>query len=243
MDIKSNISGTLADRFKIGKGGPTIRQGDEAPSNLIGGDGDLFLVKAATSDIFFKDGSWISLLSDGPYARQEIARGVDDAIEPETTYVAIISGSGSPSTITLPTGVNAMEITIKDELGSAATYPVEILSASGDLIENEIGLSLASNYGSVTLSFRDGNWYVTRRTEGDLMPVPFWATITGNDVATQFTVNHPFDTRDVMVEVRENFGDFRDVEIAVSRPNATSIVLSADDPIPDGYAYRVRITK
>lgn len=133
MDIKSNISGTLAAIFQIGKRGPSIRQGNAAPLNATGTNGDIFLLQGDGDLLMRRAGEWKSLGSDRV----------------------------------------------------------------------------------------------------------FKTTFTGNDILTSFTITHNFDTRDVVVHVREDFGSHRDVEVSVSRPDDNSVILAADDPIPNGLTYRV----
>lgn len=85
-------------------------------------------------------------------------------------------------------------------------------------------------------------WIVLGSDQGPSAPLSHVTSMIGDDVKTQFTIPHPFATRAVTVTIYENFGDYRDVMVAVSRPDINSIVLSCDDPIPTGLEYIVKIT-
>lgn len=69
----------------------------------------------------------------------------------------------------------------------------------------------------------------------------FVGTFTGNDIDNTFTVNHSLGTRDAIVSVRENFGEYRDVMVAVSRPDVNTIVIHADDAIPSSLTYTITV--
>ena len=52
-----------------------------------------------------------------------------------------------------------------------------------------------------------------------------YTTTVGDGTATVFTITHNFGTRDVVVGVYQNFGNYDDIICDVERPNANSVVL------------------
>lgn len=88
-----------------------------------------------------------------------------------TSHVASTGTGGS--TFSLPTipaqAVDGKELTIKDESGTAGTSPITITPAGGNTIDGLSTFSLATNYGSVTLIVRNGNWWIKSLTPGQVV--------------------------------------------------------------------------
>lgn len=62
--IRSNISGTMAGQFSIGKNGPTIHQGTDDPNaaQMSGALGDLYVKLGQTPTLYqFRSSKWIDL--------------------------------------------------------------------------------------------------------------------------------------------------------------------------------------
>lgn len=152
-----NLSGTTAETFSISKSGPTLMQGDAMPDNSEGSDGDLYMRTGASSGFYQRvSGVWQSLVPTS-FVRQEISRGSTDTVDNITTYVAVISGSTSATTINLPTGVEGMQIIFKDETGTAQNYNI-LIKETGTT-----KYTINTGYGSVTLVYTDSSWFVVRK--------------------------------------------------------------------------------
>ncbi len=151
----TNISGTTAPGFTIGKDGATIHNGTTAPASNLGNLGDLYVRSGPSAGLFQKEaGGWKSTNSN--FVRQEIARGSSALVSDAATYVAIISGPAGTTTLTLGAGSLGREVTIKDEIGTGS---IVILGDIDGLAQYDI----SAPRGSVTLLWAD-HWMVVRQS-------------------------------------------------------------------------------
>lgn len=167
MSFVSNIQGTLSPTFQIGLNGPTIRQGDTRPDNGSGAEGDLFILKSNPGDLLQKqNGIWVSLLPGSGVLRTTTPRGSSLSLDPSMKYVGVTSVQGSipqPTTLTLPPGIEGTQIIIKDETGTAGTYPIILIPQYTFLIDGQNSATIYSNYGSVTVLYTNAQWWIIRR--------------------------------------------------------------------------------
>lgn len=60
--------------------------------------------------------------------------------------------------------------------------------------------------------------------------------IIGNDVDTQYVLKHNYNSRDLFIMMRENFGDYQKVEFFVLFQDNNTVIIDTGDPIPkDSY--------
>lgn len=152
-----NLSGTTAETFSLGKGGPTVYHGTGTPINATGEDGDIYIQTGASPGFFQRSGGiWRSLVPS-TFRRQQITSGSTGNINGSTTYAAIVFGTANPTTVNLPTGVEGMQITIKDEVGLAQNYNVVIKNGPTTVY------TINSGYGAVSVIYTNGAWYTFRK--------------------------------------------------------------------------------
>lgn len=157
MTLKAwtNISGTTAPSFTIGKDGVTIHNGTASPDASLGVAGDLYVRHGASTGLFQKeDSGW--KVTNFSFIRQEVARGSSAQISDLTTYLAVIAGGSGTTNLVLPTGLTGKQITIKDEAGFGA---VEI---SGATVDGAASYTISQAKGSVTLVWVSGGWRIIR---------------------------------------------------------------------------------
>lgn len=80
-------------------------------------------------------------------------------ILPDGTWGIVLVSAAAPLTVTLPKDpVLGQTLTIKDAIGSAATYPITIDDGGGFNIEGADTLVIQFNYGWVQLSYTGIQW-------------------------------------------------------------------------------------
>ncbi len=180
MNIRISADGTTSDTFRIGLDGPTIHQGETAPLDSLGIDGDIFLRRGSNANWYTKDnGTWYPLQVGGTIANQlqTIMRGIPTDIEPGVTYVGInpntttvdseiilsddidITGDSEPQATTdivLPIGAEGRKLVLKDERSPAGTYPIQITSTSP--MDGSLSKTIVVTGGSLDIVFTNGEW-------------------------------------------------------------------------------------
>lgn len=165
VNVKSNLSGTTAASFGIGKGGLTIYQGTTNPNTagLAGVSGDLYVLRGSYPQLWQYNVNTWSVVADSSPARQAFSRTTFTT----ATYTALMTDyyigarySGGSATITLPIGVANKTFIIKDELGVASNNPITVTAASGQTIDGQTSVLIDTAYSSLTLNFGD-QWYIT----------------------------------------------------------------------------------
>lgn len=156
MSLKAwtNISGTTAPSFTIGKGGATIHQGTTVPDPAVGSTGDLYVRHGSSAGLFQKEaGGWKA--TNSSFVRQQVGRGSTTAINDVATYVAVIAGTTGTTTLSLPTGQIGKQITIKDEVGAGSVLILGV-------IDGVTNYTISAAKGSVTLLWA-GAWMIVRQ--------------------------------------------------------------------------------
>ena len=161
--LTSNIHGTMADRFRIGKRGPTILQGTEPPTGDIGSSGDVYIMHGSAPRLYQKSGiAWF--WSHDPqfaFVRQTVQAGQALAVEADTTHVSVTaSADPGETTVTLPSGAMGMSIVVKDEAGIADQHAIVVQGATGQTIDGSDQRQITTNRGFLTLVFTTF-WQVT----------------------------------------------------------------------------------
>jgi hypothetical protein len=163
LSVFQNLAGTLRSAFRLGKNGPTLRQGANDPNvtNEAGNDGDVFIQYGATQSIYQrKNGHWFAV-GEGtanPITRRSVT---------SSTYIASVNDQylgvnyPGPVTIYLPDGVENMNIIIKDESGNAneVTAPIHIVPYNGQTIDGETEIIIRQGYVSLSLIY-GAEWHL-----------------------------------------------------------------------------------
>lgn len=151
--VWSNIKGTSSTSFTIGIGGATIFQGQNAPDQLLGNIGDIYVLKNNSPNLLQKTAQgWVEL--EGRFLRQEVTQGSTATVSVTATYVGILPGSGN-TTITLPTPWEGREVVIKHEGAGGTTTIV-------GTIDGQTNMTLTGLYSSISLVW-SGEWSVFRK--------------------------------------------------------------------------------
>lgn len=157
-NIRSNIVGTVANAFSIGKSGPTIRQGSEDPNVALpaGTAGDLYVRVGTTPRLYqFRLGSWLE--ATDPWVRTVVSTS-SYTIQADDHYIGC-RYTGGILTLTLPTGVANKRYTIKDELGTSSTNLIRIYAANGQTIDGAASTAINVNYSSISLIY-GAEWHI-----------------------------------------------------------------------------------
>lgn len=155
---RTNVNGTTADDFRIGKRGPTIRQGTtdpNLPSVRAGVSGDLYVRTGNAPRLYqFDTAKWIDISSD-----LRMRRVVEDAsalIDIDDTYVGV--RYVGDCALTLPQGREGLKIVVKDEVGREANGTITVSVSGTDTIDAQTSVTLYSR-DSLTL-FYGAEWHI-----------------------------------------------------------------------------------
>lgn len=162
MIVHTNCAGTVSNEFKIGKAGPTILHGFDDPATEDGKAGDIYVKIGVEARMFVKQGAaWMASgeIAFG-FVRDTVLMGSIANISTAVTYVAVVDGGNDVTILNLPFGFFGKRIIIKDETGTAETYPITIVPLGADLIDGGTSLVLDRNNGAVCLVY-DAGWFVT----------------------------------------------------------------------------------
>lgn len=157
--ILSNYNGTMADRFSIGKNGPTIHQGTSDPNleNMVGVVGDLYVQLGAMPTLYqFRSSRWIDIAGEvftrTPVVSASFTAGSGDF------YLGIRSPTGC--TINLPAGEFGKKYIIKDEIGSATdSAPIVIVANGSETIDGEPSTRIITSRSSLTMVY-GAEWHI-----------------------------------------------------------------------------------
>lgn len=159
--VRSNIDGTTAQKFKIGKRGPTIRQGTDDPNTakIPGGNGDLYVRIGDTPRLYqFHTDGWTDLTTPTSFARSTATTGAH-VIPSSADYVAV-NYTGGPCTLILPTGVEGKRIVIKDQSGQASKNNISVQGLNGETIDSKSSVIIGIDFGSITVLYADAAWHI-----------------------------------------------------------------------------------
>lgn len=157
-NIRSNIAGTVASTFSIGKSGPTIRQGSEDPNVALPGGtaGDLYVRVGNTPRLYqFRLGSWLE--ASDPWVRTPVSTS-SYTLRADDHYIGC-RYTGGILTLTLPPGVPNKRYVIKDELGTSSTNLIRVLTSNNEKIDGLSSTAINVNYSSISLVF-GAEWHI-----------------------------------------------------------------------------------
>lgn len=156
MKVVSNITGTTSDHFSIGKRGSAVISGVVVPNNQVGQEGDIYVLKSATPKIYQKYSEWVEV---GTKHIQTVTSNA--VVECKFPVEVILCNSVTPITITLDTthSSDGYTVIIKDISNSAGSNSITITGDDLQLIDNGTNATIASNMGSVSILFADGNYW------------------------------------------------------------------------------------
>lgn len=153
LSVFQRLAGTLLDRFRIGRAGPTLRQGTASPfaEEVIGDNGDLYIQCGATQSFYQKrNGRW-SDLSVPAYQRKVVITGTYTVL-PSDSYLGI--NHNGPVDIYLPPGMSSRTLVIKDEGGwCSGDNRIRIFASLNEFIEGDTDMILNLPRSAATLIF------------------------------------------------------------------------------------------
>lgn len=152
MTVRSNIAGTMADNFSIGKRGPTIFQGKSNPNiaNQNGLNGDLYVQVGQTPTLYqFRVSNWVDVTGE-VFHRTPVVSPSYLALDTDF-YLGLRL---APCVVQLPQGTFGKKYIIKDETGSASpSTPITIQADSGQTIDGQSTMAIEVARASVTLVY------------------------------------------------------------------------------------------
>lgn len=157
--VFQRLAGTLLDRFRIGRVGPTIRQGTDNPntSAVDGNDGDIYIRYGETPGMFqMFDNVWREMNAMS-LPRVLVATPVYNATN-MNEYIGV-NRNGTVE-IYLPAGMTEKKFVIKDEGGLCSTInTITIFAADGESIDGVHTYVMESARSSLTLVF-GSEWHI-----------------------------------------------------------------------------------
>ena len=151
QSLFQRIAGTLSPIFRIGKQGPSIRQGTANPitSGETGNTGDVYLYTGNDGGVFQKTpGGWVPMSMSSCSSINISADGTTNL--PNTASYVGVTASGNVNVV-LATGRKGQTIVVKDEVGFST--PRTITVSSPELIDGQTSTILVTAYSSITLYF------------------------------------------------------------------------------------------
>lgn len=158
--IFQNIAGTLKAAFRIGKAGPSLRQGSQDPNtaNVTGLDGDLYIRQSSTPAVFqMKDSFWRNISGEG-FKRTAVTSSSYTILE--TDHYIGVNYAGDVNLV-LPPGMENKMFIIKDESGAVNNSNRRIIvSADGtETIDGSDQITIQAPYTSMTIVF-GAEWHI-----------------------------------------------------------------------------------
>ena len=104
-----------------------------------------------------------TLTVNGSFARGLLEVSASSTLTSTSSIVGVIATSTSKIVLTLPSVASVAkgdEITIKDEIGQASSYPINIVGASSQLIDGQSSTTLTSNYQAIQIYSNGSAWYL-----------------------------------------------------------------------------------
>lgn len=152
--ILTNVSGTTSNSFQVGCRGSSVISGTDIPNNLIGVEGDLYVLKSTPPKIYQKNNvEWFEVGS------KHIQTVTDD-----TTIVCnypievVLCNSLTPLNIVLDTSnsTSGYTVIVKDISNSASSNAIQVGTSDLTLIDGGTTATIATNMGTLSMLF-DGN--------------------------------------------------------------------------------------
>lgn len=156
------LAGTIASTFRIGKSGPTIKQGSGDPNatEVAGSNGDLFIKHGASPRLFQRsNGRWID--PTAAFSSVLEVNGASAMIPEESDFVYVATAAGNVS-LTLPEGYTGKKLTIKDSSGTliSGARSITLAPREPSSIDGSPTLSITVDYTSISLVYAGGNWMI-----------------------------------------------------------------------------------
>lgn len=158
--IFQNIAGTLKAAFRIGKAGPSLRQGSQDPNtaNVTGLDGDLYIRQSSTPAVFqLKDSVWHSISGEG-FKRTPVTSS-SYSIQ-ETDHYIGVNYAGDVN-LALPPGVTDKIFIIKDESGlvNNTNRRIIVSADNSETIDGSAQITIQAPYTSMTIVY-GAEWHI-----------------------------------------------------------------------------------
>jgi hypothetical protein len=158
LSVFQRLAGTLLDHFRIGRVGPTIRQGTGNPNTTLqtGNAGDMYVRHGAIPGLYQRvDGTWVEV--GNQIRRQVVVTQVFNATN-DHNYLGV-NRNGSVE-IYLPPGSASKTFTIKDEGGFCTNLKtITIFPAVGDTIDGESSYVIESPRSAITVVYGSA-WHI-----------------------------------------------------------------------------------
>ncbi|RYF18865.1 MAG: hypothetical protein EOO77_10745 [Oxalobacteraceae bacterium] len=152
MTVRSNIAGTMASTFSIGKRGPTIFQGIDNPNiaNQIGLNGDLYVQIGTTPTLYqFRVTTWVDVTGE-VFSRTPV---LGSYAATNSDFYLGMRGSG-PCTVQLPAGQFGKKFIIKDEIGQVSpNSPITIQASGQETIDGSSTIRMDTPRSSLTMVY------------------------------------------------------------------------------------------
>ena len=159
LSVFQRLAGTIIPHFKIGKIGPTIRQGTDNPlvGNIAGDNGDVYIRHGSKPGLFqMFNGLWREMGAI-PLSRTEVNTAIFNATNQHSYLGVNFNGSVD---IYLPPGSESKSFVIKDEGAKAAiNRPITIHASNGQSIEGQSTYVIQSARGSITIVY-GSEWHL-----------------------------------------------------------------------------------
>lgn len=179
---KRLFTGTTQTAFSLGISGPTIHGGQDAPQNVLGLDGDLYVRVGSAQGLYGRQaGSWKQLREEEAFVHTPVARGEIIAVDPAAKLVTVYRNpytidtidmtidtlattidaqpTNPHTTVELPVGTEGQSLTIKDVSGRYQAFEVRIQGAIDDISQ----VSIADIGAKLELIFTADSWRVIGR--------------------------------------------------------------------------------
>jgi hypothetical protein len=160
LAVFQNLAGTIRSAFRLGRSGPTLRQGATDPNEaqVSGLDGDIYIQHDADNQLFQRrNGVWMNIGGEA-FSRKPITTATYNVAI--TDHYLGVNHAG-PVDIFLPPGVKNKQFIIKDESGLAdkTNRPINIIPYGDELIDGDSEMIIVGGFTSLTIVFGD-NWHL-----------------------------------------------------------------------------------
>lgn len=158
--IFQNIAGTLRSAFRLGKNGPTLRQGSADPNvaTVQGSDGDVYIQNSTPPSLFQRNaGFWHNVAGEG-FKRTPVTSSEYNV--QLTDYYIGVDYDGDVD-IMLPAGVSNKVFIIKDESGlvNGTNRRINLIPDGLETIDGETEITIQAPYTSLTIVF-GSEWHL-----------------------------------------------------------------------------------
>lgn len=160
LSIFQNLAGTLRSTFRLGRSGPTLRQGTDDPnaSQVAGNDGDVYIQCGTSAQAFYqrRAGYWVNIST--PTMVRSTVTTPSYIVGAHETYIGI--NYNGPVNIYLPKGTDGRNLIIKDEGGYVSDVsPLTIYTQAPDTAEGSDSIVATVSRTSISLFF-GGQWNI-----------------------------------------------------------------------------------